>query len=52
MLCSMAAGIEEALRVDPAVEDLVGGWGVGGQSCSAFIAAVEAGVLEEAVEVA
>ena len=35
------AGVEEALRVEPAVEDLIGGWGVRGQSCGAFIAAVE-----------
>lgn len=46
------AGVEEALRVELAVEDLVGGWGVGGKSCGAFVAAVEAGVAEETVEVA
>lgn len=36
------AGVEEALRVESAVEDLKDGWGVWGQSCGAFIAAVEA----------
>ena len=26
------AGVEEALRVEPAVEDLIGGWGVWGRA--------------------